>query len=150
MYEAIEKDNQRSKPIWYGVNNPISAIAVHPHQTIIAVSTDDGEIGIFDYANNFDRKALVIIEKPKDSDNKKDDSKKTASQLPSKRLRAYMTEAEKQAERQARAESRIITCMQFTPSEGELLIGCSWGEIKVIDGDEFKLQEQKQNITLSE
>ena len=53
MYEAIEKNAREATTLWRGIKSPVSAIAVHPHNTIIAVATDDGFIGIYDYQDNF-------------------------------------------------------------------------------------------------
>lgn len=127
MYEAIEKNAKKSKTLWYGVKSPISAIAVHPHQSVIAVATDDGFIGIYDYLNNFDRKSECYIT----LENKKVDKVENTG---GKR----------------RPQDRVITCMEFTPTEGELLIGLSKGEIRIIDGEDFKLQELSQPLKITE
>ena len=40
--------------------------------------------------------------------------------------------------------------MEFTPIEGELLVGLSSGEIKIIDGEDFQLIEQSTALKVSE
>jgi len=131
MYEAIEKSDKKGKTIWSGNKKPVSAIAVHPHVSIIAIATDDGFIGIFDYMNNFDRKSVVHIP----MEEKKDD--KGSSGNEKLKLKSHMTPEERAAEREKQLKNRIVTCMEFTPTEGELLVGLVTGEIKIIDGEDF-------------
>ena len=144
MYEAIEKNAKKSKTIWYGVKSPVSAIAVHPHLSIIAVATDDGFIGIYDYLNNFDRKSLVHIS----TEDKKDERGAISTERP--KPKPHMTPEERAAEREKQIKNRVITCMEFTPTEGELLVGLVTGEIKIIDGEDFQLVEQSNPLKVSE
>jgi WD40 repeat protein len=135
MYEAIETSEKQSKTLWSGVKSPVSAIAVHPHLTIIAIATDDGWIGIYDYMNNFDRKSYIHIP----LEDKKEDRGAAAGEKP--KLKPHMTPEERALEREKQLKNRVVTCMEFTPTEGELLVGLVTGEIKVIDGEDFQLVE---------
>ena len=40
--------------------------------------------------------------------------------------------------------------MEFTPTEGELLIGLKMGEIKIIDGDTFTIKKLSQELLVSD
>jgi cilia- and flagella-associated protein 251 len=142
MFEAIETKDKQSKTIMYGIKSPISAIAVHPNQSIIAVASDDGFIGIYDYLNNFERKALNHI----NIDQKKDEKLSSQPTKP----KSQMTKEELAAEKKRAAMNRVVTCMEFTPNEGELLIGLSKGEIKIIDGDSFQIKKLPQELVTSE
>ena len=73
MYEAIDKNARKAKSLWYGIKSPVSAIAVSPKLSVIAVATDDGFIGIYDYMNNFESKSYLPIpmeEKKEDKQSK--------------------------------------------------------------------------------
>ena len=93
MFEALEKNQKKGKTIWYGVKSPVSAIAVHPNVPVIAVATDDGFIGIYDYLNHFDRKSLIHIS----IEDKKDEKLGQAAEKP--KPKAHMTAEERKAER---------------------------------------------------
>lgn len=61
-----------------------------------------------------------------------------------------MTKEQRAAEKKRQAANRVVTCMEFTPSEGELLIGLSKGEIKIIDGDTFRQKKLPQELLTSD
>lgn len=67
-----------------------------------------------------------------------------------------MTAKERADAKKARAASRLITCMEFTPTDGELLVGLSSGTIKVItemknmEGEQYKERKLQEELTVSE
>ena len=81
--------------------------------------------------NNFDRKSYIHIP----LEDKKEDRGAAAGEKP--KLYPHMTPEERALEREKQLKNRVVTCMEFTPTEGELLVGLVTGEIKVIDGEDF-------------
>ena len=144
MYEAIDKNERKAKTLWSGIKSPVSAIAVHPTMSVIAVATDDGFIGIYDYLNNFENKSYLPIP----MEEKKDDKAGGKDEKP--KAKAHMTPEERAALREKLAKSRLITCMEFTPIDGDLLVCLNTGEIKLVDGQDFKLVPMTQPLRVTE
>lgn len=53
MFQEIDRKKKRGTTLMRGVKAAISAIAVHPTVSLIAVAQDDGWIGIYDYMDDF-------------------------------------------------------------------------------------------------
>lgn len=105
-------------------------------------------MNIYDYANNFDKKSLTHIPtEPKDKENKRKDDH---DDLPPNLNKSQMTKAQRAAARKRNAANRIVSCMEFTPTEGELLVGLTQGEIKIIDGDNYSLKKLTQELLVKD
>ena len=132
MYEAIDKKGKTGATIMMGLKDAISAIAVHPTMPYLAVAQDDGQIGVYDYSNDFE---LVIL----DDITKKD--KKPADKGVAE---AKTTKGGKPVRK------RLITCMEFTPIEGELLIALSRGEIKVMTVEDRLREDYPSDLSVTD
>lgn len=130
----------------YGIKSPISAIAVHPRTEVIAVASEDGLIVIYDYMDNFAIKSINNIP----MEGKKDEKQ---SAFPKKPMnKSQMTPEQRAAEKEYREKNRVVSCMEFTP-EGELLIGTTRSEIKIIEETEdnkYKLKKLSQELLTSD
>ena len=49
IFEAIDKNKKRGTTIMNGIKSSISAIAVHPHKSLLAIAGAEGFILIYDY-----------------------------------------------------------------------------------------------------
>jgi WD40 repeat protein len=56
LFEEIEPAKKRGETIMHGIKSSISAIAVHPHKTKLAIAGADGFILIWDYMRKDDIK----------------------------------------------------------------------------------------------
>ena len=49
LFEAIDKNKKRGQTIMFGIKSAISAIAVHPTKSLLAIAGAEGFIQIYDY-----------------------------------------------------------------------------------------------------
>ena len=133
MFEAIDAKDKRGETKMMGVRSPISAIAVHPTRSLIAVAQDNGCIGIYDYLQDFQLKIYEDVM----SKDKKSNEKGGAD------------EARLGKGAQGKARMRQITCLEFTPM-GELLIALHKGEIKIMDVDTGLREKLPEELVVSD
>ena len=50
IFEAIDKNKKRGTTLMVGIRSSISAIAVHPHKSMLAIAGAEGYIITYDYA----------------------------------------------------------------------------------------------------
>ena len=54
LFEEIEPSKKKGFTILHGIKSSISAIAVHPHQTVLAIAGAEGFILLWDYVKKGD------------------------------------------------------------------------------------------------
>ncbi len=102
----------------HGLKSSISAIAVHPTRTLLAIAGGEGFIILWDYVKKGDPIAYQFENYTRDTSKPADVSaggKKGAN------------------EKEERDVNKIFTTMEFTPDGTELLVGQRDGKISVID-----------------
>ena len=112
IFEAIESSKDKGTTLMHGLKSSISAIAVHPKKSILAIAGAEGFIILWDYIKKGDPIAHQYEQyNPKDS--KAIDSKGKGAQDSDL--------------------NKIFTVMEFTPDGNELLVGQRDGKIQVVD-----------------
>ena len=71
IFEAIDKNKKRGQTLMVGIKSSISAIAVHPHKSLLALAGAEGFIIIYDYIQKGDPKIHQYEQYTKDTREKK-------------------------------------------------------------------------------
>lgn len=111
----------------HGLKSNISAIAVHPKKSVLAIAGAEGFIILWDYIKKGDPIAFQFEQYTRDT----------------------KLMGDKKGAKDGKDLNKIFTVMEFTPDGSELLIGQSDGEIKVVDPITAKYKKLTQPLTVS-
>lgn len=134
LFEKSQKDERRGVILVQGFDSPVSAIATHPKESLIACGSDSGKIQLWDYekkhlkmVRNFGKKKIEEEEDEEEDEgiqNKNKNKKK-------KKAKKHDFDDDDQEEQMELAPR----CMKYDPSGKYLAIGCRCGTIKILNGD---------------
>ena len=110
----------------HGLKSNISAIAVHPKKSVLAIAGAEGFIILWDYIKKGDPIAFQFEQYTRDT----------------------KLMGDKKGAKDGKDLNKIFTVMEFTPDGSELLIGQSDGEIKVVDPITAKYKKLTQPLTV--
>lgn len=124
IFEAIDSSNPVGQTLLNGVPSSITAIAVHPKKTQLAMAGAEGFLILWDYVKKGDPIIYQFEQYTKGMDvgKGKDDG-----------------------------PAKVFTCMEFTPDGSEILIGTAMGSgfIQVVDSVTCKFKEMTQQVKAS-
>lgn len=124
IFEAIDSSNPVGQTLLNGVPSSITAIAVHPKKTQLAMAGAEGFLILWDYVKKGDPIIYQFEQYTKGMDvgKGKDDG-----------------------------PTKVFTCMEFTPDGSEILIGTAMGSgfIQVVDSVTCKFKEMTQQVKAS-
>ena len=127
IFEAIDKNKKRGQTLMVGIKSSISAIAVHPHKSLLAIAGAEGFIIIYDYMQKGDPKIHQYEQYTKDTREKK------VEQAPSQGAKGKKGEEsaadQKNDEKEKSQRNKVFTTLEFTPQGDELLVGQANGII---------------------
>lgn len=135
IFEAIDSSKKKGTTLMHGLKSSISAIAVHPTRTLLAIAGGEGFIILWDYVKKGDPIVHQYEQYTRDASKPVDvtaGGKKGAN------------------EKEERELNKIFTTMEFTPDGTELLVGQRDGKIQVIDPTSGKYKKLTQPLKVSE
>lgn len=135
FFEAIDSSKKKGTTLMHGLKSSISAIAVHPTRTLLAIAGGEGFIILWDYVKKGDPIVHQYEQYTRDASKPVDvtaGGKKGAN------------------EKEERELNKIFTTMEFTPDGTELLVGQRDGKIQVIDPTSGKYKKLTQPLKVSE
>lgn len=121
IFEEIDPKNKKGETIFHGLKSAVSAIAVHPKKTILAIAGYEKFVLFWDYMKRGDPPILNNYELFRKEESKEKDVK-----------------------------SQHFTTMTFTPEGDELLIGQSNGIIQILDTNTGMYKKLTQPLKTSE
>ena len=121
IFEEIDPNNKKGVTIFHGLKSAVSAIAVHPKRTILAIAGYEKFILLWDYAKRGEPPILNNYELFRKEESKEKDAKQ-----------------------------HYFTVMAFTPEGDELLIGQSNGIIQILDTNTGMYKKLTQPLKTSE
>lgn len=127
IFEAIESSKDKGETLMHGLKSSISAIAVHPKKSVLAIAGAEGFIILWDYIKKGDPVAFQFEQYNNGS--KATDGKKGT--------------------KEEQDNSKVFTVMEFTPDGTELLIGQRDGKIQVVDPITAKYKKLTQPLKVS-
>ena len=148
IFEAIDKSKKRGQTLMVGIKSSISAIAVHPHKSLLALAGAEGFIIIQDYMQKGDPKIQQYEQYTKDTREKKGEPQASQDKNAKGKKGDGDPAADKKEEKSA--ANKLFTTLEFTPDGDELLVGQSNGIIKIIDPETGKYKELAQPLKLSD
>ena len=148
IFEAIDKNKKRGQTLLIGIKSSISAIAVHPHKSLLALAGAEGFIVIYDYIQKGDPKIHQFEQYTKDNREKKAEA---PTQDKGKGKKGEDDPAStKKEDKEKSQRNKIFTTLEFTPQGDELLVGQSNGTIQIIDPETGKYKELSQPLKVSD
>ena len=117
-----------------GLKSGISAIAVHPTRTLLAIAGGEGFIILWDYVKKSDPIVFQFEQYTRDA------SKPVEISAGSKKAN----------DKEERDINKIFTTMEFTPDGTELLVGQRDGKIQVVEPTSGKYKKLTQPLKVSE
>ena len=106
-----------------GIKSSISAIAVHPHKSLLAIAGAEGFIIIYDYMQKGDPKIHQYEQYTKDTREKKVEQPSAAEKGKGKKGEEISAEDKKKEEKEKQQRNKVFTTLEFTPQGDELLVG---------------------------
>ena len=149
IFEEIDKSKKKGVNLMHGIKSSISAIAVHPTESILAIASSEGFILLWDYIKRGDPIAHQYEQYTKDTrERKKED--KFADKGKGKKGDKSGYDPEKEKERERANRYKLFTCIEFTPDGTELLVGQSNGFIQVIDPTTGQYKKMTTDLQVTE
>lgn len=106
LFEEIEPNKKKGHTIMHGIKSKLSAISIHPRETLLAIAGADGFVLLWDYMKKGD---------------------------PISNYEYFGKDRDKEKDKKFE-EFQYFTCIEFVPPNGdEILLSTHNGEIKVMD-----------------
>jgi WD40 repeat protein len=114
IFEAIDSSKKKGTTLMHGLKSSISAIAVHPTRTLLAIAGGEGFIILWDYVKKGDPIVHQYEQYTRDA---------------SKSVEVSAGSKKGTNDKEERDVNKIFTTMEFTPDGTELLVGQRDGKI---------------------
>jgi len=153
IFEEIDKSKKKGITLMHGIKSSISAIAVHPTSSILAIASGEGFILLWDYIKKGDPIAHQYESYTKETREKKNEAKSGGDKGGKGKKGekgAAGLDYEKEKERERANRAKLFTCIEFTPDGSELLVGQSTGHIQVVDPTTGQYKKLTADLIVSE
>ena len=115
LFEAIDKNKKRGQTIMFGIKSAISAIAVHPTKSLLAIAGAEGFIQIYDYIQKGDSKIYQYDAYTKETREKKTEQPSAAEKGKGKKGEEQSAEERKKEEKEKQQRNKLFTTLEFPP-----------------------------------